>query len=103
VNVLAVAVPSLVAWAGMHPVVHRFVGGTLVLSPGALELPRVGTFVFLTMANILVVVLAAVFAGEYRDELTQLELRSHLQTWQLRQLVPLEARRALDPGLPAGK
>jgi hypothetical protein len=103
VNVLAVAVPSLLVWGGVHPVVHRFVAGALVINPGALEFPREGTFVFLTMANVLVVLIASVFAGEYRDQLTALELRSHLQAWQLRQLVPLEARHALDPGLPAGK
>jgi eukaryotic-like serine/threonine-protein kinase len=97
VNALAVAVPALFAWAGHHPVVHRFVDGALVIMPGAVELPREGTFVFLTMANLLIVVIGAVFAGEYRDELSRLELRSHLQSWQLRQLVPAEAARALDP------
>jgi len=112
VNVLAVVVPSLLAWAGRHPVVHAFVSGNLVISPGAVELPREGTFVFLTMANIMVVVIAALFAGEYRDQLSRLELRSHLQAWQLRQLVPAAAAHALtrsgplskaDLGLPARK
>ena len=63
---LAVVVPSLLGWAGMHSVVHSFVAGNLVITPGAVELPREGTLVFLTMANVLVVVIAAVFAGEYR-------------------------------------
>ncbi len=112
INVLAVVVPSLLAWAGMHPVVHSFVAGTLVIAPGAVELPREGTFVFLTMANVLVVVIAAVFAGEYRDQLARLELQRHLQAWQLGQLVPDAAAHALtrsggaesvDPGLPARK
>lgn len=40
---------------------------------------------------------------EHRDQLTSLELENHLQAWQLRQLVPAEAARALDPGLPGGK
>jgi serine/threonine-protein kinase len=103
VNTLAVTVPSLLAWAGIHPVVHRFVDGALVISPGALELPREGTFVFLTMANVLIVVLASIFAGEYRDQLARLEVENHLQAWQLRQLVPDEASQALDPRLPAPK
>jgi eukaryotic-like serine/threonine-protein kinase len=101
--VLAVGVPAVLAWAGVHPVVHRFVDGSLVLMPGALELPREGTFVFLTMANIIVALIAAVFAGEWRDHITAIELQNHLQAWQLRQLVPVEAARAMDPGLPAGK
>ena len=112
VNVLALVVPSLLAWAGKHPVVHSFIAGNLVISPGAVELPREGTFVFLTMANVLVVVIAALFSGEYRDQLGRLELHSHLQAWQLRQLVPAAAAHALtrsggpesvDPGLPARK
>jgi eukaryotic-like serine/threonine-protein kinase len=103
VCVLAVGVPAIFAWAGRHPVDHRFIEGALVLMPGALELPREGTFVFLTMANVLVALIAAVFAGEYRDHMTAIELQNHLQAWQLRQLVPAEAARAMDPGLPAGK
>ena len=50
-NVLAVVVPSLLGWAGMHPVVHSFVAGNLVITQGAVELPREGTLVFLTMAS----------------------------------------------------
>jgi eukaryotic-like serine/threonine-protein kinase len=97
VNALAVGVPAIVAWAGAHPVGIRFIDGAMIMSPGAVQLPRDGTFIFLTMANILIVVIAAVFAGAYRDELSTIELRSHLQAWQLRQLVPAEAARALDP------
>lgn len=84
-----------------------------MIAPGAVELPREGTFVFLTMANVMVIVLAALFAGEYRDQLSRLELHSHLQAWQLRQLVPDAAAHALtrsavpessaEPGLPARK
>lgn len=100
---LAVGGPALLAWAGLHPVTHRFVDGAFILMPGAIQLPRDGTFVFLTMVNVLVLLFAAKFAGEYRDQLTSLELENHLQAWQLRQLVPAEAARALDPGLPGGK
>jgi hypothetical protein len=95
VSVLAVAVPAGLAWAGLHPVEHRFVDGALIILPGALQFPRDGTFVFLTMANILVTVVAATLTGFYRDQLTKVELASHLQTWQLRQLVPKEARMPL--------
>jgi hypothetical protein len=112
VNVLALVVPSLFAWAGRHRVVHSFNAGNLVISPGAVELPREGTFVFLTIAKVMVVVIAALFSEEYRDPLGRLELHSHLQAWQLRQLVPAAAAHALtrsgapesvDPGLPARK
>ena len=100
---LAVGAPALLAWAGLHPVTRRFVDGAFILMPGAIQLPRDGTFVFLTMVNMLVLLFTAKFAGEYRDQLTSLELENHLQAWQLRQLVPAEAARALDPGLPGGK
>lgn len=103
VNVVAVTAPALLAWAGLHPVVHRFVDGTFVMSPGAVAFPPAGTFVFLTMANVVVVVLAAVFGGVYRDQRAELELENHLKAWQLRQLVPKEAARAMDPRLPTAK
>ncbi len=89
---LAILVPCILAWADLHPVTYRFVDGALVVMPGALQLPREGTFVFLTMANVLVIVIAGLFTGEYRDQLSKLELASHMQAWQLRQLVPKEAQ-----------
>lgn len=95
VSVLAVAVPAMLSWAGLHPVEYRFVDGALIIMPGALQFPRAGTFMFLTMANVLVTIVAATLTGLYRDQLTKLELASHLQTWQLRQLVPKEAQMPL--------
>jgi serine/threonine-protein kinase len=90
VNVLAIVVPSLLAWAGLHPVSHSFVDGAMIISPGALKLPRDGTFVLLTATHVLIVIIAARFASEYRDALTRLEMRSQLQAWQLRHMVPEE-------------
>jgi hypothetical protein len=100
VNLLAITVPTALAWAGLHPVKHAFVDGTMVIYPGALELPRGATFAILGGVHVLVVLLASVFAGSYRDSLTRIETRSQLVSWQLRQLVPPEAATEMDRRLP---
>ncbi|HEY8072847.1 MAG TPA: serine/threonine-protein kinase [Labilithrix sp.] len=96
VNVLAVTVPSLLAWAGVHPVAHTFVDGAMIVSPGALRFPRDGTFVLLTAVHVLIVLTAARYAALYRDATRRLEIRSQLQAWQLRHLVPEEAASKID-------
>ncbi len=96
-NVLAILLPSLLAWAGIHPVAHTFIDGTMVISPGALKLPRDGTFVLLTAVHVLIVVIAARYAASYRDALTRLEMRSQLQAWQLHHLVPEETVKEIRP------
>jgi len=112
-NLLAVVVPTLLAWAGLHPAAMDFVGGKLVLNPGALELPRDGTYAYMVTMQAIVIVVAAKYAGEYRDALTALEIKSLTREWQLGQLVPREAAAALttpsvpppppDPALPGRK
>jgi len=92
-NVLAILIPSLLAWAGIHPVAHTFLDGAMTISPGALKLPRDDTFVLLTAVHVLIVVIAARYAASYRDALTRLEMRSQLQAWQLRQMVEMREER----------
>jgi hypothetical protein len=50
----------------------------------------------LTLSHAILVLVAARFGTLYRDALAAAETRSFLQTWQLRQLVPDEASRAID-------
>jgi serine/threonine-protein kinase len=99
-NLVAVTVPTLLAWAGLHPVKHAFVDGTMVIFPGALELPRGATFAILGGVHALIVLIASSFAGSYRDSLTRIEMRSQLVAWQLRQLVPPEAATEVERRLP---
>jgi hypothetical protein len=99
-NLLAVLVPTGLAWAGLHPVHHEFVNGDMVIHPGALELPRDATFVILSGVHVLVIGLAAMFAGNYRDSLTQIELKSQMIAWQLRQLAPVRGAGSGHPDLP---
>src|SRR5262249_28321487 len=92
VNVCAVIIPAALAWAGVHRVSHAFVDGALVIYPGALQMPRDGTFVVLTAVHVLIVIIAARYAGAYRDATARLETQSQMQAWQLRQMIPRQTR-----------
>jgi hypothetical protein len=50
----------------------------------------------LTASHVALFAIGAKFAAQYRDALTAAETRNEVQAWQLRQLVPDEAARALS-------
>jgi len=105
---LGVVVPTFFVWRGWHPVAHRVVGGVLQMQPGAISFPFDGTSAYLTLAHVVILLVAARFAASYRDTLTEAQTRNELLSWQLRQLVPDEAARAAfsstsEPRLRASK
>jgi hypothetical protein len=53
----------------------------------AFTLPRDALFAVLTLSHLMLIVIAAKFSADYRDQLTAAETKNHLQAWQLRQLV----------------
>lgn len=94
-------VPTALAWLGSHPVSHVVDGDrTLRISIAAFAITREGAFAILAASHLLLLVVGTVFASRYRDALTAAETKNHLQAWQLRQLVPAEATRALQPARP---
>jgi hypothetical protein len=98
---LGVVVPTVLALEGLHPVEHTVQNGTLQISPGALLFPREGTLAYLAAAHVVIMIVAARFGAVYRDTLTAAQTKNALLSWQLRQLVPKEATRAVMPG-PSG-
>jgi len=94
---LAFAVPAVGQWVGLLPAQYLFEHGNLVIVPGMLSFRPVPTHVFFMAANIGLIVTASAILARFRDTLSDVERRLHVQTWQLRQLVPEEARPASAP------
>ena len=95
-NALALLVPTALAWLGYHPIAHVVDGDrTLRIVLAAFAVNRDGLFAILAASHIGLFVIGAKFAVQYRDALTAAETKSEVQAWQLKQLVPDEAARAL--------
>ncbi len=92
---LAAVGPVLLSWAGLHPVHEVFHDGALTISGTAVKLERHGTFAFLSGTYLLIILLCARFASAYREALADARLRNKVQAWQLQQLVPDDAARAM--------
>jgi hypothetical protein len=103
-NGLALLVPTALAWLGYFPVTHLIDGDrTLRIGFAAFALTRDGIFGILAAFNIMLIMIGAKFAAQYRDALTAAETKSEVQAWQLRQLVPDEAGRALAEGAASAR
>ena len=96
---LAIVVPFVLERLDVVPRSMIFRDGALVLLPRIIELPEVPTALFLLLANLGVIVTASLFVAQFRDALVKTERRLYAQSWQLRQLVPDDAARALDSRL----
>jgi len=62
-----------------------------------LWLPPMQTNAFLLIASLALIITGSTILARFRNTLTNVEERLHTQTWQLRQLVPEEARKASVP------
>jgi serine/threonine-protein kinase len=94
---LAMIVPMFLEWYGVHPVSIQFESDSMRIAAGAIHLPPNGTYLFLGITYVVLLLLASRFVGAYRDALTTAETRNMLQAWQLRQLVPPEAQHMIVP------
>ncbi len=97
---LALAVPTALVLTGHHPVHIDSVGQAIGMWPGAIDFPRGYSLLAVTAANALVIFAAARYAARYRDSMSHLALENHLQSWQLAQLVPSDARPSMRPPAP---
>lgn len=93
-NCAAIAVPAALQWAGVLPTSYVFANGAITIAPFMLDFPPVPTHVFLLVSNLLLVITASAMLARIRNTLTGIEQRLHTHTWQLRQLVPDQARPA---------
>jgi eukaryotic-like serine/threonine-protein kinase len=94
-SVLALVVPIIFTWLDLHPVRHVFEpDGSLRVINSVLEMPRTATMLSLTATYLAMLGLSVYFAARYRDALTRAELANEMLVWQLRQLVPQDAKGA---------
>ncbi len=96
---LAIIVPFVLERLDLVPRSMVFRDGALVLLPRIIELPEAPTALFLLLANLAVIITASIFVARFRDALVKTEARLYAQSWQLRQLVPDDAARAIDSRL----
>lgn len=94
-GVLAVVAPFALELLGVLPRSTLFTGGQIHVLPRATQLPELQTTVFLLLTSVAMVVIPGLMIGRMRDALAAAEQRLVLQAWNLRQLVPTEARGAL--------
>ena len=83
--------------AGVVPSSYRFEGGMMCIVPQVLALQRLPTYVILIVVNTVVIVMNAYFGLALGGALTVAHKQMHLQAWQLRQLLPHEARVPVAP------
>ena len=65
-----------------------------------LRFPALPTHVFLLVACVALVVTASAIIARFRNTITRIEEKLHVQAWQLQQLVPEQARPASAPRVP---
>ncbi len=102
-NCLAIAVPAALQWLGVLPTSYVFERGVLSIQPVMLSFPAVPTHVFLLVSNVALVITGCAMMARFRNTLTAAEERLHVQAWQLRQMVPEEARPASAPPPPESR
>jgi hypothetical protein len=94
--------PIVLEVAGVFPPAYEFRDDTLIVLANAVHFPPIATRAFIVVASLTVIVSSALLIARMRDILTIKERQLHLQTWQLRQLVPEEASAQIPlPPLPA--
>lgn len=90
-NILALGVPTALALFDLHPSHYSFPDGGITMTGGAIRFsPQMVALVGIMHCAFIVV--GAIFVGTYRDQLRSLQAQVQLQSWQLEQLVPAEAR-----------
>ncbi|HEY8088920.1 MAG TPA: protein kinase [Polyangiaceae bacterium] len=99
-NCLAVAVPAVLQATGIIPPSYVFEGGAIRIVPMMLAFPPVPTHAFLLIACIALIVTASTIMARFRNAISRIEEKIHVQAWQLQQLVPEEARPASAPLAP---
>lgn len=85
-------VPWLLEILGAIPPTMVFEGEALKILPIQATLPPVATTVLVLGTSVAVMLTTAIFMGRARDSLVEAEKKLRVMAWQLRQLVPDEAK-----------
>jgi eukaryotic-like serine/threonine-protein kinase len=91
----AVVGPLALEWAGFVPPSYAFHDDRLEMLPRLLDLPKGVSLGVLSGVHVMLIVTASVFFARFRGSLRRAEEAVHINAWQLRQLVPREARAAV--------
>ena len=83
---LAMVVPLLLELLGVLPASYRFADGAITVIPQLTRLPEWFTLTFLTIANVSIAVLPALFVGRLRADLATAQTRELMRSWQLGRL-----------------
>ncbi len=94
---LAFVGPLTLQMMGVIPPSYAVHGDALAIFPRMVALSTLG----LTVVQIGIIVGACSFFRRFRNALRQAEAQVHVNTWQLRQLIPVEARGAVSIAPPA--
>jgi len=88
---LAMLVPLGLELAGVLPSSYKFEDGMMCIVPHAIVMQRVPTYLLLAAVSAVLIALGAYFGLTLGSALVAAHQRMHLQSWQLRQLIPREA------------
>ena len=91
---LTVAVPFALEIAGIAPPSYLFEGDRIVILPNLTHFPPQLTRAFLLVSALAVVLLPALLVTRVRSALSKTERRLFSQAWNLRSLLPRQARTA---------
>ncbi len=93
-GLLTVAVPFALEIAGIAPPSYLFEGDRIVILPNLTHFPPQLTRAFLLVSALAVVLLPALLVTRVRSALSKTERRLFSQAWNLRSLLPRQARTA---------
>jgi serine/threonine-protein kinase len=100
IGTLAILVPAALEALGVVSPSYVFQGGTMSIVPHVLNLPQVPTLIILAVSSALSVVVSTFYVGSVRDQLSNTELELQRYIWQIKHLVPEDARLSV-PAVPA--
>jgi eukaryotic-like serine/threonine-protein kinase len=83
---VSIVVPAILEWTGALPSSYIFHDGTWTIIPQLIELPKLGTNVFLTVAHLGMIVIPCLFIAKIREELTAAQMRLAIQAWHFQHL-----------------
>ena len=89
---VAVLGPAVLELVGVLPHSYEFHGDAMTIVAHAVSLSELPTLVALMMASLFLLIAPGVMMGRLQKALLEVELRSQIQSWHLRKLLPDEAQ-----------
>jgi serine/threonine-protein kinase len=102
-GVLAVLLPLGLQQLGWLPPFYELQDGVITILPWTVDFPSLPTHLFLVIDALAIIVVPLIVIGSPIDALKRAERRLFAQAWNLRQLVPDEAQRAVGENLAAAE